>query len=68
MQEHRMVLIISILFRFLDENLSFVNTCDIPILLNQDHVLYYYGKCLLEMCQAIGHIVANGRLLTDSKN
>lgn len=51
--------------KYLDENLTFVNTRDIPIRVNKDHVIDYYGRRLLETCQTTGLLIANGRLLGD---
>lgn len=54
--------------KYLDQNLSFVNTCDVPIRVNKDQVVDYYGRYLLEVCQATGLLIANGRLLNDRDN
>lgn len=54
--------------KYLDQNLSVVNTRDIPTRVNKDRVIDYNGRCLLELCQATGLLLANGRALNDRDN
>ena len=54
--------------KYLDQNLAVVNTRDIPTRVNKDIIIDYNGRCLLELCQATGLLLANGRLLNDRDN
>lgn len=54
--------------KYLDQNLAVVNTRDIPTRVNKDRIIDYNGRCLLELCQATGLLLANGRLLNDRDN
>lgn len=54
--------------KFLDQNLIFLNTLDIPQRANSDRILDYYGRYLLELCQCTGLLIANGRLHNDRNN
>lgn len=51
--------------KYLDENLTPVNVCEIPARKNKDRVIDYNGRILLEICQSTGLLIANGRLLND---
>ena len=42
-----------------------VNTCSIPNGTNKDRVMNYHGIRLLELCQATGLLIVNGRLFND---
>ena len=54
--------------KYLDQNIAVVNTPDIPTRVNKDRVIDYNGRCLLELCQATGLLLANGRVLNDPEN
>ena len=51
--------------KYLDEALYNVNTCSIPNRTNKDRVMDYHGIRLLELCQATGLLIVNGRLFND---
>lgn len=47
--------------KYLDQNLTFMNSSDIPIRVNQDRIIDYNGRYLLDLCQSTGLLIANGR-------
>ena len=51
--------------KYLDQSLFILNTCSIPIRTNKDRIIDHYGIRLLDMCQATGLLIANGRLFCD---
>ena len=51
--------------KFLDQDLLFINTSNIPSRCNKDRVLDYYGRYLLDLCQSTGLLIANGRIFGD---
>lgn len=55
--------------RFIDNDLSIVNTCDRPLHVNRDQVLDYNGRrfiIILDTCQITELLLCNGRLLNDN--
>lgn len=42
-----------------------MNSCNIPVRVNQDLILDYNGRYLLDLCQSTGLLIANGRLFND---
>ena len=38
-----------------------MNTCEIPVRVNQARILDYNGRYLLDLCQSTGLVIANGR-------
>ncbi|MEW8545253.1 MAG: reverse transcriptase family protein, partial [Candidatus Thiodiazotropha sp.] len=51
--------------KYLDETLYNLNTCSRPNRTNKDCVIDYHGLRLLELCQATGLLIVNGRLFND---
>ena len=51
--------------KYIDQNLTFMNNCEIPVRVNQDRILDYNGRYFLDLCQSTGLLIANGRLLND---
>ena len=54
--------------KYLDESLFMLNTSSIPIRVNKDRIIDHYGIRLLDLCQATGLLIANGRLFCDQGN
>ena len=48
--------------KYLDQNLQFLNSVDIPLRKSQDRITNYNGLKLLKLCQCTGLLIANGRL------
>ena len=48
--------------KYIDQNLTFMNNCEIPVRVNQDRILDYNGRYFLDLCQSTGLLIANGRL------
>ena len=51
--------------KYLDQDLDFFNTVDIPKRYSQDRITDYNGLKLLNLCQCTGLLIANGRLHGD---
>ena len=51
--------------KYLDQDLDFFNTADIPKRYSQDRITDYNGLKLLNLCQCTGLLIANGRLHGD---
>ena len=50
--------------KYIDQNLTFMNNCEIPVRVNQDRILDYNGRYFLDLCQSTGLLIANGRLFS----
>ena len=51
--------------KYLDQNELFGHSFDIPVRVNQDRIIDYNGRHLLDICQLTGLLIANGRLFND---
>ena len=51
--------------RYLDNDDLVVNSSDIPLRVNKDHVIDTNGRRLIDLCKSTGLIIANGRLHKD---
>lgn len=51
--------------KYLDHNLEFMNSADIPLRTSKDRISDYNGLKLLNLCQCTGLVIANGRLHGD---
>ena len=51
--------------KYIDESFYTLNTSSIPVRTNKDRIIDHYGLRLLELCQATGLLIANGRLFSD---
>ena len=52
--------------KYLDQNVLDTNSFDIPSRANQDIILDYNGRTLLDLCKSTGLLIANGRLFNDT--
>ena len=52
--------------KYIDNDLFFLNANDVPNRTNKDRIIDYNGIRLLDLFQATGLLIANGRLLNDN--
>ena len=52
--------------KYIDYDLFYLNANDVPNRTNKDRIIDYNGIRLLDLCQATGLLIANGRLLNDN--
>ena len=52
--------------KYLDQNVLYANSFDIPSRANQDIILDYNGRTTLDLCKSTGLLIANGRLFNDT--
>ena len=51
--------------KYIDVNVSVMDTCTIPKRTNKDRVLDHHGLRMIDLCQSTGLLIANGRLSDD---